>query len=433
MSAPQEHNHNHNHNHDHSHDHAHDHDHDHDHSHDQEDAIDEEYLTQDDILEVDDAEGYEPMDDDDEGEYAEGQENPLEGYEMRPSADDENVMELADDSVQGFFDHGEPVYAVAIHPKDGTIVASGGGDDKGYLWRSDTGEKVFELDGHTDSVTAVAFSVDGDYVASAGMDGKVRVWKTMTGEFCTAVEGPDDIIWINWHPKGNILLAGASDGTLWMWAMPSGKFMNIFTGHAAPVTSGCFTPDGKKIVSVSEDMTCIVWDPKTAVAEIRLTSDDNRFHGEPITAVAVNKDSTLAITGSMDGKARLINILNGNIVTALENHTDSVETISFCDVLPLAATGSVDGNISIWDVQTQRLRHTLSHDDAIVKVQFIRNSYLLISCSVDKKAKLWDVRTGQCLKTWSGHRDTILDIAASSDGQTIVTASDDGHCLVFKP
>lgn len=112
----------------------------------------------------------------------------------------------------------EPVYSVAIHPKDNDIVVSGGGDDKSYLWRVSNGEKIFELAGHTDSVTAVGFSVDGDYVASAGMDGKVRVWKAHTGEFCTAVEGPDDIIWIDWHPKGNILLAGASDSTVWMWA-----------------------------------------------------------------------------------------------------------------------------------------------------------------------------------------------------------------------
>ncbi|KAG2219391.1 hypothetical protein INT45_010967 [Circinella minor] len=395
--------------------------------------IDDEYIRPEDIAEetiidLDQGEPMEDESDDDQGEPITG----LEGYPMRPSADDENMMELADDSVQGFFDHHEPVYGVALHPKDSTIVISGGGDDKSYLWRNDTGEKIFQLDGHTDSVTAVAFSVDGDYVASAGMDGKVRVWKAHTGEFCTAVEGPDEIVWIDWHPKGNIVLAGASDSTIWMWAMPSGKFMNIFNGHIGPVTAGHFTTDGKKIVSVAEDTSLIIWDPKSAAALHRLSGEDARFHTEPITSIATNKESTLAITGCMDGKARLINITNGQIVASLENHTGSIETADFCDILSLAATGSTDGNISIWDVQTQRLRSTLSHEDAVVKVKFVKNSPLLVSCSADKSIKMWDVRTGQLIKSWIGHSDTVLDFAVSDDGKTIVSGSDDGTCLVFK-
>lgn len=57
----------------------------------------------------------------------------------------------------------------------------------------------------------------------------------------------------------------------------------------------------------------IVWDPKSATALFRLSGEDARFHREPITCIATNKDSTLAITGSMDGQARLVNITNGQV------------------------------------------------------------------------------------------------------------------------
>lgn len=89
--------------------------------------------------------------------------------------------------------------------------------------------------------------------------------------------------------------------------------MNVFNGHSGPVTSGMFTPDGKKIVTVSEDASLIVWDPKTASAVHRITSEDARFHSDVITCLAINKESTLAMTGSADGTAKLVNIHSGNV------------------------------------------------------------------------------------------------------------------------
>ncbi|KAG2179322.1 hypothetical protein INT44_006167 [Umbelopsis vinacea] len=393
------------------------------------DAVDEEYLVESEVAEEEhDDENEDFMDDEEEGDQDE-----YGGFHgVREVEGDDSVMEIVDDSVQGFFDHKEPVYTVAMHPKENDIIVSGGGDDKSHIWRADTGEKLVTLEGHTDSVSSVAFSVSGEYVASGGMDGKVRVWKTNTGELCTQVDGPDEIIWMDWHPKGNVLLAGATDSTIWMWAMPSGKFMNIFNGHAAPVTAGQFTADGKHIVTVAEDATFIVWDPKSAVANVKLTGADGRFHSEPIICVSTDKESNLALTGSADGTAKLLNLHNGNIIASLENHSDSVESVSFCDVLPLAATGSVDGKVSVWDIQTHRVRHTLKHDDAVIKVQFASNSVNLVTCSADRTVRLWDTRSGECLKKWMGHQDAVLDFAISNNGDTVVTGSDDGTCLIFK-
>jgi len=52
------------------------------------------------------------------------------------------------------------------------------------------------------------------------------------------------IQWIDWHPRGYVLLAGGADGTIWMWTIPTGKCMQVFTGHVESVTTGQFTPDG---------------------------------------------------------------------------------------------------------------------------------------------------------------------------------------------
>jgi len=78
---------------------------------------------------------------------------------------------------------------------------------------------------------------------------------------------------------------------------------------------------------------------------------------------------------------------------------------------PLVATSSVDGKICLWDVQTQRLRHTLAHDDAVVKVLWHLTEPFLYSCSMDKTVRVWDARTGACVKLFRGHVDPLLDIA----------------------
>lgn len=83
------------------------------------------------------------------------------------------------------------------------------------------------------------------------------------------------------------------------------------------------------------------------------------------------------------------------------------------DRLPLAATGSVDNTLNIWDVATMRLRQTCKHEDTIVKLQWHSDAPLLTTCSADRTVCVWDARTGECVKTWHGHQDYILDIAVS--------------------
>ncbi|KAJ2798235.1 60S ribosomal subunit assembly or modification protein [Coemansia helicoidea] len=374
------------------------------------------------------ADGAEPaadmMDDDDddeeEGDYGEeGAAGPGGGEVL-----------VEDDSVQGFFAHKEPVFAIDLHPKMPTLAVSGGGDDKAYVWRTDTGEEVAALDKHEDSVCSAQFSRDGTLVATGGMDGKINVYSVDDRRRCAQLDGPDEVQWMDWHPKGNVLLAGANDGSLWMWSLPAGSFMSVFSGHSGPVNCGRFTHAGRNIVSGSEDGTLIVWDPKTAAIVHQLSPRDERFHQDGITCLDISKDDQVILTGSMDTTAKLTRI-NGSILGSLDHATESVECVGLCGVLPLAATGSVDGTLNIWDINTMRLRTSLRHDDTVTRLKWHADSPLVTSASMDCTVRTWDARTGDCVRTWNGHQAGIMDFALSADGKHVVTASDDGCCLVF--
>jgi ribosome assembly protein SQT1 len=126
--------------------------------------------------------------------------------------------------VQRLIAHTEPVFAVAVNPAHPEILATGGGDDVGYLWRVGQPQPAFKLEGHSDTVSTIAFSADGSMLASGSLDGSVRVWHVPTGALAVALEGPTQgINWICWHVRGAVLLAGSEDATAWMWKLPEGS------------------------------------------------------------------------------------------------------------------------------------------------------------------------------------------------------------------
>jgi len=131
-----------------------------------------------------------------EEEYAEDNndddDHPMSEDSADEALDEEDLDEVfTDDSIQGFFLHTSPVYSVALYEN---IAATGGGDDLGFLWDITNGEMIMKLDGHTDSVTNVAFSSDGMYLATGGMDGQVRIWHVQEKKLVVALEAGDEVL-----------------------------------------------------------------------------------------------------------------------------------------------------------------------------------------------------------------------------------------------
>ncbi|EMR08018.1 hypothetical protein PNEG_03460 [Pneumocystis murina B123] len=345
----------------------------------------------------------------------------------------ENEKDLIDDSSGGFYDHKESVYCLDMSPVDEDIIVSGGGDDVAYIWRISTRERLCKLTGHKDSVTVSSFSYDGEYVATGGMDGQILIWRYKNnGELVTTLEGGDEILWVQWHPKGNILLSGSNDANVWMWKIPSGNVLQLFSFHKKPVNAGSFTPDGKKIVTASEDGSLIIWDPKNASIIHKITSSDSRFDCGGLTCLAYNKEGTVVAVGGISGKVKIISLISGALLENLNEQKESIESISYCDVLPIIACASIDGTVALYDTFTYKLRNVLAHDGAVISLTFISNTPYLITASTDRTIRRWDVRTGKCLKQCFGHRDSILCMCSSLDGKTIISGGDDKSILVFK-
>jgi WD40 repeat protein len=152
---------------------------------------------------------------------------------------------------------------------DGTQVAGGTADGVLYIWDFQTGDLRDTLVGHQAGkmINALEWSPDGSKIATAGETG--RVWDVATGETLFILEhvAPAEVISAVWSPDGTRLLTtsgyddvGAEDTTIRIWDVNTGEELLIIRGHTSQVSLGTWSPDGRRIVSISSDGTTRVWD-----------------------------------------------------------------------------------------------------------------------------------------------------------------------------
>lgn len=61
-------------------------------------------------------------------------------------------------------------------------------------------------------------------------------------------------------PNGRFIITASDDGTARIWNASNGSLVHILIGHTGAVTSAVFSPDGRFIITASDDHTARVWD-----------------------------------------------------------------------------------------------------------------------------------------------------------------------------
>ncbi|XP_071823388.1 angio-associated migratory cell protein-like isoform X2 [Apostichopus japonicus] len=367
-------------------------------------------------------------------DYEEGEEEYNE--EMQPD-EEAGAAPTSDDADVCFKKHSGSVFACALEPTTGSLAISGGEDDKAYVWNTSDGAVILECSGHKDSVTCVGFNREGTLAASGDMSGIIKVWKVESKEELWSFEG-SDLEWLRWHPVANVLLGGTSEGDVWMWKVPSGD-TKMMQGHGCLTSCGRVLPDGKRCIVGYEDGASKIWDLKDQ-ALLHHIKAGGHGHSDSITCMDCHKDNVMALTGSVDGTAKLLNTNTGKVVATFPagaidesiGDTNSVESLEFSSSQSLVAIGSLNGLLSIWDVPTQKLRHQCRTETGVVKVKWDPTSPVVIAAGLDGRIQLWDARSGQRSSSYEGHSKEILDFDLSSDGNTILTSSGDDTCRIFK-
>ncbi|HEY9835863.1 MAG TPA: WD40 repeat domain-containing protein, partial [Vampirovibrionales bacterium] len=144
-------------------------------------------------------------------------------------------------------------------------------------------------------------------------------------------------------------------------------------------------------------------------------------HKNSVVSVTFSDDGELIATASTDKTVKLFTA-EGHLVKTLDGHQNAVTRVAFSPDGQTIASTSTDRTIKLWK-RDGTLIHTLTgHSLGVTSASFSPDGKILASSSQDKTIKLWNLQ-GQLLRTINTENASILFVRFSPDGQTIASAS----------
>jgi WD40 repeat protein len=237
---------------------------------------------------------------------------------------------------------------------------------------------------------------------------------------------------------------------------------HVMRGHADSVYACVFTPDGRRLISASDDGTARVWDLATGESVVL------RGHDDDVWDVALSPSGDVVATASLDGSIRIWSIGGGAGmgpdparvlgITVVGDRAIAVGPAfaSSYDLKTGERTPLYDGDPStmVWhssidipvnpvsldgntiagfngnvvavrgpgDAQPRLLE---GHRDLVTRIQMTPDGRTIYSASRDGSVRQWDVATGVGKEIFAGKKGKgIYSLAVADDGRIAFRADD---------
>lgn len=303
------------------------------------------------------------------------------------------IRKIEVDKTYTLLGHQNPIYAVEIDTKTGTLFTAG--NDKGVVqWDLSQGIFTSILLPVKTSVYSLHLIPKKRLLAVGERSGEVSIVDIDSKELKVRLRHHKKPVFAIQHlcnAKSELLL-GSEDGTVSVWSLDD--FSLLYRFNVSSQTVRCFAKDPKEEVIAlgCKDHIIRIYD-STDYSLLEQLSQ----HHMPITALSYSPDGKYLLSAGRDAQLNVFNKLEHyKHVKNFNAHLFSVYAVIYHPSLPLLATVSRDKSIKIWRSEDFSLIKVISIEKGNTGHKLSVNNAIwtddhLITVSDDKTAIVWRI------------------------------------------
>jgi WD40 repeat protein len=272
-------------------------------------------------------------------------------------------------------------------------------------------------------VVAVAFSPDSKILAFSGGDPKIRIIQTGTWRELKPLVGHAGAVWdIDISPDGKSLVSGSDDGYARVWDLATGDQIALL--HAAVAVSAVkFMPNGKQVLVADFGGALTLWD----IDKEQKIRDIGSLPGE-IRGISLSKDATRVAAGGEGPTAVVWDFDTGKVIASIQTSARLVSNVALSPDGKSLTTSGWESGAEFWDIDKATCFYRSSADNLTHRV--IASTYAFSGkvCFLTGTESVYacEAATGVVRAQLTSWVTQFFRVAVSPDGRW-VAASRGGH------